>query len=394
MNFVYFSPNFPTYYWNFCDRLKKMRVNVFGIGDTPYDQLNDNMKNALTEYYKVDNLENYDESLRGVGYLTHKYGKIDCLDSQNEHWLSSDAKLRTDFNIFGTKSSDVMYIKRKSLMKEKFKKAGVPSGRFTLVTNINDAKKFITKVGYPVIVKPDIGVGASSTYPLHHDDDLKNFFNSNLQVQYLMEELITGFIETFDGITDRSGNILFATSHLFPNSVMDAVNNDDHLSFYSLREINSDISNAGKAMVEAFDTRSQFFHLEFFRLSVDKKGLGKKGEIFALEVNMRPPGCYMLDMMNYANDVDIYQMWADMIVNDKIDNTIDRKYHAGYASRKNRINYIHSHQDIINKFGDKLYFETPIEEVFARAMGNHGYVFRAAELEDVKEIIDYIQDHN
>ena len=99
MNFVYISPQFPKTNWEFCDRLKKNGVNILGIADVEYDQLDQKLKDSLTEYYKVSSLENYDEVLKAVAFFTHKYGKIDWLESNNEYWLAQDAQLRSDFKI-------------------------------------------------------------------------------------------------------------------------------------------------------------------------------------------------------------------------------------------------------------------------------------------------------
>lgn len=66
----------------------------------------------------------------------------------------------------------------------------------------------------------------------------------------------------------------------------------------------------GMRVVKAFGVRNQFFHFEFFRLDRDKEGLGQKGDVLGLEVNMRAPGGYIPDKMNYAYNVDIYQIWA------------------------------------------------------------------------------------
>ena len=82
MNFIFISPNFPHTYWNFCDRLRKNGVNVLGIGDAPYDGLEDGLKGALTEYYKVDSLENYDQVFRAVAFFSFKYGKTDWIDAK------------------------------------------------------------------------------------------------------------------------------------------------------------------------------------------------------------------------------------------------------------------------------------------------------------------------
>ena len=120
-NFIFISPNFPTNYWMFCRELKKNGLNVLGIGDQPYDELSEDLKNSMNEYYKVSSLENDDEVYRAVAFFIFKHGRIDWLESNNEYWLERDARLRTDFNITsGFQVSDIPHIKFKSQMKEKF----------------------------------------------------------------------------------------------------------------------------------------------------------------------------------------------------------------------------------------------------------------------------------
>ena len=75
MNFIFVSPQFPHTYWNFCDRLRRSGVNVLGIGDAPYDELEEPLKRALTEYYRVDDMEDYGQMFRAVAFFSFKYGK-------------------------------------------------------------------------------------------------------------------------------------------------------------------------------------------------------------------------------------------------------------------------------------------------------------------------------
>ena len=111
-NFIFISPNFPTNYWHFCRELKNNGLNVLGIGEQPYDELSQELKDSLNEYYKVNSLENYDEVYRAVAFFTFKYGRIDWLESNNEYWLEKDAQLRTDFNITsGFQTKDISFIK-------------------------------------------------------------------------------------------------------------------------------------------------------------------------------------------------------------------------------------------------------------------------------------------
>ena len=124
MNFVFLSPNFPDSYRWFCIRLRENGVNVLGVGDAPYDALHPDLKAALTEYYAVGSLEDYDQVLRALGYFTFRYGKLDWVESNNEYWLELDAALRTDFHITtGPDREQIQKYRSKSLMKEYFRKA-------------------------------------------------------------------------------------------------------------------------------------------------------------------------------------------------------------------------------------------------------------------------------
>lgn len=175
MNFIFFSPHFPKNSADFCTHLREQGATVLGIGDAAYDQLEDKLKSALTEYYKVSNLESYEEILRAVGYFTHKYGKIDRFESLNEYWLEQDAAIRTDFNIYGTKSDFVHNLKQKSKMKEFFRKSGVSTVQFSTGTTRVSVESFIQSAGFPLVVKPDLGSGASNTYKINNEEELQHF---------------------------------------------------------------------------------------------------------------------------------------------------------------------------------------------------------------------------
>ena len=119
MNFVFISPGFPKTYYHFCESLQKQGVNVLAIGDVPYDELSEEVKHSVKEYYYVETLEDYDALVRAMGYFIFQYGRIDWLESNNEYWLESDARLRTDFNITTGLQNDIIEdVKHKSSMKE------------------------------------------------------------------------------------------------------------------------------------------------------------------------------------------------------------------------------------------------------------------------------------
>lgn len=100
---------------------------------------------------------------------------MDRVESHNEHWLETDAALREQFNIFGAKPSNLKKTKFKSEMKKYFTKAGVPVVTGMVVKTEKDIEKAVKKIGFPLIAKPDNGVGASGTFKLTKKADLEDF---------------------------------------------------------------------------------------------------------------------------------------------------------------------------------------------------------------------------
>ncbi len=374
-NFIFISPNFPMTYWRFCRELKNNGMRVLGIGDCPYEDLMQELKDALDEYYKVSCLENYDEVFKAVAFFTYKYGKIDWLESNNEYWLTRDARLRTEFNITtGPKLPDMAKIKFKSAMKEYYAKAGLPTARYHLVQGLEDALEFANYVGYPVVVKPDDGVGANNTYKLRSDDEVRWFIQSKDDTVYIMEEYVNGYVQTYDAILDSHGNPLFESGNITPLSIMDIVNENGDSRYYLVKELPQRIREAGMRTAKAFGVTSRFVHLEFFILNEDQEGLGKKGDILGLEVNMRPAGGYTPEMYNYSQETDVYKIWADMVCFDTNTKPIGRHHFCAFYGRRDGRNYKLDDYEITMKYREHLKMWGRIPDALSGAMANQMYV--------------------
>ena len=390
-NFVFLSPNFPSSYWKFCAELKNNGMRVLGVGDSPYDELSQNLRDSLHEYYKVSNLENYDEVFRAVAFFTYKYGKIDWLESNNEYWLMRDAKLRTEFNICtGFKDADMERIKLKSAMKAYYAKAGLPTARYHLVEGYEDAAEFAHKVGYPVVDKPDNGVGASNTYKLKCDDDLHFFIDHKDDNIYIMEEFVNGHVETFDAIIDANCKPIFESGNVTPHSLMDIVNNGEDSIYYIVKELSPKVRDAGIRTVEAFGVKSRFVHLEFFVLDADQEGLGKAGDVIGLEVNMRPAGGFSPDMYNFSQELDVYKIWADMIAFNTATTPLDRpRHYCAFVGRRDSKQYVMDHDAIMAKYGDRMKMQGRMPDALADCMGNQMYI---ANLDTYEELQQFFKD--
>lgn len=395
MNFIFISPQFPHTYWNFCARLKKNGINVLGIGDTPYDQLSQELRNSLAEYYRVNDMENYDEMFRAVAFFSYKYGRIDWLESNNEYWLEQDARLRTDFNITtGVNTKGISKYKSKYEMKKYYAKAGVPTARISKVTDLKKAKAFLEEIGgYPIIAKPECGVGAAHTYKITKYAELEEFFATRPDVAYVMEEFIEGDIVSYDVITDNRCEPLFESMTCWPPSIADIVNNKLDLDYYTAATVPEALRTLGRATVKAFDVKSRFVHLEFFCLRKNKKGLGKKGDFVGLEVNMRPAGGYTPDMMNWAHATDVYQIWADMVAfNERRVPDLNMDHCCVYASRRDCYQYKHSWDEVMEKYRDKIVMAERLPALWYDAMGNYMFTAHADDDAAAEEFIAFVEE--
>lgn len=391
MNFIYISPNFPENFWNFCDRLNRNGVTVLGIGDEAYDRLSPELKACLTEYYKVNNLENYDELYRAVAFFTFKYGRIEWIESNNEYWLRYDARLRDDFNIkTGFSYDEISSYQSKFNMHDLYWSQGVPYPAVEKVESEKQVAEFISRHGYPVIIKPEVGVGASHTYKIKNEEELKDFYRERPDgVGFIVEEFVDGKIFSYDAIINSESEPLFESMTSW-HEVLDTVNDCTDFYYFIAGEVNAKLLSCGRRVVKAFRIRSRFVHLEFFRLNKDKAGLGKKGDFVGLEANLRVAGGFTSDMMNYAHSTDVHQIWADMITTDKrILKKPEEEYYCVYVALRNRYDYLHTPSEVTEKYSSSLITIRDIPKVLSDDMGDKCYIAKFSTAKELKEFVTY-----
>jgi biotin carboxylase len=260
-------------------------------------------------------------------------------------------------------------------MKEYYRQAGIPTARYHLVNTLEGCQIFIQEVGYPVVVKPDNGVGASMTWELHDDEDLLHFFREKpTGILFIMEEFVHAEINSYDAIIDSQGNPLFETGNVTPISIMDVVNDNLESIYYIVKELHPTTRAAGRACVKSFGVKSRFVHFEFFRLTKSQKGLGKRGDIVGLEVNMRPSGGFTPDMINYGHETNVYKIWADMIAFDKSTVPEGKSSFCLFVGQRDAHTYALTKDEIMEKYRRNIHMETRMPEALSGAMGNQIYI--------------------
>lgn len=383
MNVVFISPHFPPQFFQFCTALRERGVNVLGLGDAPAETLRPELRAALGEHYFSPRLEHYEEAHRALSYLSWRHGRIHRIDSHNEHWLELEARLREDFNIPGPRPEQLAPQRSKLGMASLFQQAGVPHIEGELFSTSEQARAFAQKHGFPLVLKPDVGVGAARTFKVSSEDELERALKEPLS-GYLLQPFIAGVITSYDGLVNRDGRIVFVTSHLYSAGVMEIVNEARDLFYWSRRDIPDELDRLGRRVVEAFDIRERFFHVEFFEQP--------DGSYRALEVNLRPPGGFTTDMMNYGSDFDVYRLWARIIAGDSAEDfEFERKYHVAYVARRWGRAYRYSKHELAARLGKTLLLERDVPRAFAGAMGDDMFLLRHPELDALKEAIALVQ---
>ena len=385
MNYLLVSPNFPVSQEFFAKSLKEKGIVVLGVGSESYDALSETLKDTLTEYFRVDNMENYEEVFRAVAFLTYKHGKIDRIESNNEYWLELDAGLREDFNVYGVKPKQLELTKYKSKMKTMFKEAGARVAKGYAANNKEELNGILKKLELPLIAKPDNGVGSANTYKLLTQRDVEEFINEwNEKVSYFFEEFVeNGVLCTYDGLINQHGDIVFETSFIYTQPTLDLVNNGLDYANIIKPTIDPKLKELGQRIVYKFGMRERFFHIEFFRLP--------DGEYIALEYNNRIAGGTCIDLYNYSYNISLYEIYADVVLDKKIKDIVTNKYTLS-LSRRNRYQYKNSLEDIKAKYSYSIRMITTVPEVFSAAMGNTIIIIFVENKEQITEVMNYVHE--
>ena len=394
MNVVFISPQFPDTYFNWCDRLRKNGATVLGVGDTPYDALDQRVRDSVNEYYWVPSLEDYDQVFRAVAYFSWKYGKIDWLESQNEYWLSQDARLRDDFHITtGAGAKTMARWQSKAEMKALYAAGGVPTARQALVADAAACRALAAKAGFPLFTKPERGVGAGGAHKVADEAALEELLATDLDESYVLEEFVTGDICSFEAVVDAQGNTLFENQAEYPVDIAATVEDLLDVWYYTCPSVDPKLSKLARAAIKSFGITNRFVHMEFFRLTADKPGLGNAGDYVGLEVNVRAPGGYDPDMINFAHSFDVYQIWADMVTTGATTHGPNGdQYFCVYAAQRDCHRYVHTHQDIMDTYGADICMQGRMPEVLSDDLGNTYYMVRLKSIEDGERFAAYVHE--
>jgi hypothetical protein len=384
MNILFLSPAFPPTAPDFCAALARRGVRVLGIGDAPLRQ-ESAVAHMLSHYVHEPRMGEYPVLKDAVERLIDRFGPIDRVDSNGEHWLDAEAKLRDDFDVPGLRSEELRRQRSKLGMGELFARAQIPYPPTIAASDATGVRRLAKRHGYPLVLKPEIGSGAVDTFQVHSEGELDTVLERE-PWHLVAQPFLSGEIVTFDGLCDRAGRIVFFTSHVYDHGIMQVRQQQLDGHYWSVRDVPLTLEALGRRAVAAFDVRERFFHVEFFRHA--------DATHTALEMNLRPPGGFTTEMMNAAGNIDVYGLWAAALTGADLDSVeFHRDYYTAHAGRRAGRHYAYSTEQLRSEVGDSLIAERHVPPAFAATMGDTAYLLRHSELEPLQRAISLVQAH-
>ncbi len=383
MRILYLSPGFPPHSHLFCVAAQARGAKVVAVGDIAEHDLAADARQAFEAYVFEPDMGDYQILLGVVRGLVARHGPIDFVESNGEHWLEVEGRLRDDLGIEGPSEQDVIRLRSKTAMAQAFAAAGVPHPPGIGCASAQAVRDFAAKHGFPLVFKPDRGSGATSTFRVASDAELEAALLLPLD-GHIVQPFVEGVIVTFDGLVNRQGGVVFCTSHVYDSGIMEVRTGTLDGYYYSERTIPPALEEVGRRALAAFGLKRRFFHLEFFRRP--------DGAYVALEMNVRPPGGYTTDMMNFACQFDVYDLWAAVMMGDLLDHfKYERKFHTAHAGRRRERAYAIPHDALVHELGDTLAVVEAVPDAFATTMGNTAYLLRHRQLGTLLEAIRLVQ---
>ena len=397
MNIIFVEPSFPHNQREFVRALHAVGARVIGIGERPAAQLSGELKHWLADYIQVGSVVHEPSLLEAVKAAQSRVW-IDRLEATVEAHILPAAHIREATGIPGTSSKTAYLCRDKPAMKEVLRDAGIPCAQSTRAQSPGDARAFADAVGFPLILKPPAGAGASGTYRARDADTLEQVIEecglANGQ-HVAVEEFVEGhegYIDTLtiggdvqhEFITHYYPNVLEAMRERWISPQMVTTNRIDSPGYREVRDMT-------RRVISILEIGTSATHMEWF--------FGPKGLKFS-EIGCRPPGVGQWDVYNAANEFDLYYEWASAIVHGAIHTQPSRRYAAGMIAlrpdRDGRITGYSGLDEIGRKYDECIVAAhlpepgTPTQPVEAGYMANAWMRVRHPDYDALRKILDEI----
>lgn len=397
MNVIFIEPSFPYNQREFVRALHAVGARVIGIGERPPEYLDGEVKGWLSHYEQIRSVVHEPSLLAAVRKIQGLVW-VDRLEATVEAHIMPAAKVREASGIPGTSVKTAFLCRDKPAMKQALREAGIPTAQSTRATSPEDVAAFVKQAGFPIILKPTAGAGASGTYKVKSARELGPVMRE-CGLENGHEVAVEEFIEGHEGFLDTvtvDGQVMHEfITHYYPN-VLEAMR-ERWISPQMVctnrmdAEGYDEVKRMARKVIKTLRIETSATHMEWF--------YGPKGLKFS-EIGCRPPGVGHWDVYNAANEFDLYVEWASAIVHGRPMQQPSRRYACGMIAlrpdRDGRIAGYEGVDEIQHRFGDCIVAAklpnpgTPTQPVEAGYMANAWMRVRHPDYDRLREILDTI----
>ena len=359
-------------------------VQLSVISQDPERALPPSLQRRLAGHYQVANVSDAAQLEKALSAFKRGIGPVDRLTGALEQLQLPLAEARALAGIPGMKPDIARRFRDKDVMKEVLRKAGVPVAASQLVESPGALRAFIDSVGYPVIVKPQAGVGSKGTHRVESPADLAALEAQGLspspQRPLQVEQFIVAREFTCETVTVLGKPVWRSGTRYFPTPL--EVLETPWIQYCVLlpREVETPWTDFAPINGAALDALfgpnpgvagTAITHMEWF---LAQQGAARK--MYVSEVGARPPGVQIMPLMSIAHEADLISKWAELIGFDRF-TPLTRKWAAGAAfirgqGRGERVVEIRGLDEAREKAGDALVELRPPKLGQARTSGYEG----------------------
>lgn len=280
------------------------------------DAIPEAIADRITGHYRIDDCMDPVQLTEAVGWLHRVVGKVDRLVGMLEELQLPLGQVRDTLGIEGLTAATARNFRDKDRMKEVLRRAGVPVARSTLARSLREIRAFIDDVGYPVIVKPQAGLGTRSTYRIEQADDLAALTAPTDDRPLQVEEFVRAREHTCETVTVRGAPVWSSGTRYFPSPL--EVLETPWIQYCVLLPREADDPTWARfhpinaaALAALFGDQADsvagtaLTHMEWF--------LREDGTAMVNEVGVRPPGVHIMPLMGIAHDTDMLAAWARLM---------------------------------------------------------------------------------
>jgi hypothetical protein len=396
MHIIFIEPSFPANQKQFVRALKGAGALITGVGERSKEGLDDDLRAWMVHYEQVPSVVDVGTLVDRVRQI-HQRLPVERLEATVEAHMMAAAQVREETGISGTSVHTTFLCRDKPSMKEVLRDAGVPCAQSMGGNDAERIRAFAAEVGFPLVVKPRSGAGASGTHKVDDAEALDRVLEETgvgRGAHVAVEEFIEGHEGFFDTITIGGSVAHEFVSHYFPN-VLEAM----RTRWISPQIVTTnriaaapayqEVIELGRKVISALEIDTSATHMEWF--------FGPKGLKFS-EIGCRPPGVGMWDLYAAANGIDIYHEWAMAVLYGRTSRRATREFSAGMITlRPDQDGIISSYEGveaIHERYGSWIIDAhlpprgTPTQPVEAGYMANAWVRMRHPDYDTLREMLD------